>query len=146
MVIQIDCYDIKKNTPDSTVIQLSLPIRVYDVIVSLASVKQITISSVFIYTSPESEKHIDSSTSWEIDTYPLKLYYNIIQNRCASCYKRAAPIIGDCSFCLSKYCAIHRLPESHSCACINQCKQQLYEKNRDILMSQKCVASQITNY
>ena len=44
------------------------------------------------------------------------------QTCCAveECKERTAPIIGDCKYCQTKYCANHRLPEvraARSCAC-----------------------------
>jgi hypothetical protein len=139
---QLNCCNIKSQHITSISFVDELPIRVYDIKVALASALQNThISTLFIYTSPESEKHLDASSLW--DTQQSIVYYNSIQNRCTTCFKRAAPLIGDCNFCMSKFCAMHRLPESHTCACMNQCKQQQYETNRDTLMRNKCVASQI---
>lgn len=142
--LQLDCFDIKTQNTTSITMDVSQPIRVYDIKVALSSTLQNTpISSLFLYTSAESEKHLDASILWDIQS--TVVYYNMLKhtNRCAICFKRAAPLIGDCSFCLSKFCAMHRLPESHTCACMNQCKQQQYETNRDTLMRNKCVASQI---
>ena len=87
------------------------------------------------------DKHLDAAILW--DKQLSTVYYSSIPNRCATCFKRAAPLIGDCNFCMSKFCAMHRLPESHACACMNQCKKQQYETNRETLMRNKCVASQI---
>ena len=142
---QFNCCDIKSQNTTSISLVDEQPIRVYDIKAALASnLKNTHISTLFLYTSPDSEKHLDASIVWDIHHHSI-VYYNIIKhtNRCAVCYKRAAPIIGDCSFCQSKFCAMHRLPESHTCACMNQCKQQQYESNRDTLMRNKCVASQI---
>lgn len=142
---QFNCCDIKSQNTTSISLVDEQPIRVYDIKVALASnLKNTHISTLFLYTSPDSEKHLDASIVWDIQHHSI-VYYNILKhtNRCAVCYKRAAPIIGDCSFCHSKFCAMHRLPESHTCACMNQCKQQQYESNRDTLMRNKCVASQI---
>jgi hypothetical protein len=139
-----NCIDIKTQNTTSIVMDSSQPIRAYDIKVVLASTLPNTpISALFLYTTTDAEKHLESSVVW--DTQQTIVYYNILKhtNRCAVCYKRAAPIIGDCSFCQSKFCAMHRLPESHMCACMNQCKQQQYETNRDTLMRNKCVASQI---
>lgn len=139
---QLNCCNIKSQHITSVSLADEQPIRVYDIKVALTSNLQNThISSLFLYTTPETEKHLDASSLWDIQQ--TVVYYNSIQNRCATCFKRAAPLIGDCNFCMSKFCAMHRLPESHTCACMNQCKQQQYETNRDTLMRNKCVASQI---
>lgn len=140
--LQFNCIDIKSQNTTSILLIDNQPIRVYDIKVALASALQNThISTLFLYTSTSTEKHLDASYLW--DTQQPVVYYNSIQNRCATCLKRAAPLIGDCNFCMSKFCAMHRLPESHMCACMSQCKQQQYETNRDTLMRNKCVASQI---
>jgi hypothetical protein len=140
--LQFNCIDIKSQNTTSISLIDNQPIRVYDIKVALASALQNThISTLFLYTSTSTEKHLDASYLW--DTQQPVVYYNSIQNRCATCFKRAAPLIGDCNFCMSKFCAMHRLPESHICACMSQCKQQQYETNRDTLMRNKCVASQI---
>jgi predicted nucleic acid binding AN1-type Zn finger protein len=139
---QFNCVDIKSQNTTSISFADEQPIRVYDIKVALTSnLQNVHISTLFLYTSRESEKPLDASSLW--DTQQSIVYYNIIQNRCATCFKRAAPLIGDCNFCMSKFCAMHRLPESHTCACMNQCKKQQYETNRDTLMRNKCVASQI---
>jgi predicted nucleic acid binding AN1-type Zn finger protein len=139
---QLNCSNIKSQNTTSISFLDEQPIRVFDIKLALTSnLQNIHISTLFLYSSPESEKHLDALTLW--DTQQSIVYYNIIQNRCATCFKRAAPLIGDCNFCMSKFCAMHRLPESHTCACMNQCKQQQYETNRDTLMRNKCVASQI---
>ena len=139
---QLNCCNIKSQHITSVSLADEQPIRVYDIKVALTSNLQNThISSLFLYTTPETEKHLDASSLWDIQQ--TVVYYNSIHNRCATCFKRAAPLIGDCNFCMSKFCAMHRLPESHTCACMNQCKQQQYETNRDTLMRNKCVASQI---
>lgn len=139
---QFNCCDIKSLNTTSISLVDEQSIRVYDIKVALSSTLQNThISTLFIYTSPESEKHLDASSLWDVQQSIV--YYNSIQNRCTTCLKRAAPLIGDCNFCMSKFCAMHRLPESHTCACMNQCRKQQYEINRDTLMRNKCVASQI---
>jgi predicted nucleic acid binding AN1-type Zn finger protein len=141
---QFNCCDIKSQNTTSISVDTQQPIRVYDIKVALSStIQNAHISTLFLYTSIDAEKHLDASSVWNMQH--TIVYYNILKhtNKCAICYKRAAPIIGDCSFCQSKFCAMHRLPESHTCVCINQCKQQQYESNRDTLMRNKCVASQI---
>ena len=53
------------------------------------------------------------------------------------CKKKVAMIIGDCSYCSKKFCAIHRLPEGHACINISDCKRGHFEKNSTMLMEGK---------
>ena len=142
--LQLDCFDIKTQNTTTIMVNSQQPICVHDIKVALSSTMLNThISTLFLYTTINDEKHLEDSSVWDIQLSVV--YYNMLKhkNKCAVCYKRAAPLIGDCGFCQSKFCAMHRLPESHTCVGINQCKQQQYELNRDTLMRNKCVASQI---
>ena len=67
------------------------------------------------------------------------------KNTCkyGDCKKRAAIIVGDCSFCRLKFCSAHRLPEVHSCIGIDECKKLAVGRNSAILISGKCVGSKI---
>jgi len=66
-------------------------------------------------------------------------------NRCCfeSCTKKPALGIGDCKFCHRKYCAAHRLPETHSCSNLQDCRQQSYDKNKEKLIKEKCVGVKV---
>jgi hypothetical protein len=67
--------------------------------------------------------------------------------RCAlgDCPKRTVLIIGDCRFCSKSFCAGHRLPETHSCPQMETCRQASFEKNKEKLMGEKCVARKTTS-
>ena len=52
------------------------------------------------------------------------------------CGKRPAPIIGDCVYCNSKFCAQHRLPETHECSKLKECRQTAKTENAERLNSQ----------
>ena len=69
----------------------------------------------------------------------------IIKKRCAfeGCKLKTAPIIGLCNYCESKYCLAHRLPETHVCPKMNVCKDIQFNRNKDKLLSEKCVAAKI---
>ena len=56
-----------------------------------------------------------------------------------SCLERYAKVIGDCVYCKGKYCARHRLPESHHCQNIQSCKQLSFDTNHSKVMNGKCV-------
>ena len=72
-----------------------------------------------------------------------EVYYKKLKNACNICASKATMITGDCSFCLCKYCNLHRLPETHKCACMNKLKKDSYTDNYNRVMNGKCVAAQI---
>ena len=52
------------------------------------------------------------------------------------CVHKPAPIVGDCTYCGFKFCAQHRLPETHKCVNMKQCCQTAKSENTDRLNSQ----------
>jgi len=66
-----------------------------------------------------------------------------MKNRCPICIGKSATIIGYCKFCCLNYCASHRLPETHQCPNMADCKKQSFAENSQRVMSQKCVALKI---
>jgi ubiquitin C len=52
------------------------------------------------------------------------------------CSQRPAPIIGDCAYCSSKFCAQHRLPETHHCIKLKDCRQSAKDANTERLNTQ----------
>ncbi len=52
------------------------------------------------------------------------------------CTQRPATIIGDCAYCESRFCAQHRLPETHECVKLKQCRQIAKTENTQRLNSQ----------
>ncbi len=52
------------------------------------------------------------------------------------CTQRPAPIIGDCAYCASKFCAQHRLPETHHCIKLKDCRQTAKDANTERLNTQ----------
>jgi len=59
------------------------------------------------------------------------------------CTKKAAVVVGDCKFCQQHFCVKHRLPEMHSCTGLESCKKTSYDKNKEKLMKEKCVANKV---
>ena len=53
-----------------------------------------------------------------------------------SCNKKQALIIGFCKFCKKNFCTEHRLPESHHCEFLNDCKSCSFVKNKEKLLSE----------
>ncbi len=52
------------------------------------------------------------------------------------CTQKPATIIGDCAYCESRFCAQHRLPETHECVKMKQCRQIAKTENTQRLNSQ----------
>ena len=52
------------------------------------------------------------------------------------CVQRPAPIIGDCAYCGAKFCAQHRLPETHRCDKLKECRETAKTANTERLNSQ----------
>jgi len=61
----------------------------------------------------------------------------------SDCKRKPVLIIGDCKFCAAKFCAQHRLPETHNCTNIKDCKQQSFDRNKEKLLREKCVAAKV---
>lgn len=66
-------------------------------------------------------------------------------NKCFidQCLDRVAKIVGDCRYCSHAYCGKHRLPESHACEKLSNCRQESYARNEDKLLNGKCVADKL---
>ncbi|TPX37600.1 hypothetical protein SmJEL517_g00751 [Synchytrium microbalum] len=58
------------------------------------------------------------------------------KNKCAveGCIERPVKIIGDCRYCLNKYCSKHRLPEAHVCSGLQTCRDESVAKLTGKLM------------
>ncbi|KAK9467148.1 ubiquitin-related domain-containing protein [Lipomyces arxii] len=67
------------------------------------------------------------------------------KKRCSlkSCTSAPLRIVGDCSFCEGHFCAKHRLLEDHKCTGLQDCKQQLHERNALKLQQEQTVASKV---
>ncbi|KAK9482858.1 hypothetical protein V1527DRAFT_485339 [Lipomyces starkeyi] len=67
------------------------------------------------------------------------------KKRCSfkSCSSAPLRIVGDCSFCDGHFCAKHRLLEEHKCTGLQDCKQQLHERNALKLQQEQTVASKV---
>jgi len=57
------------------------------------------------------------------------------------CKNKPVLIVGDCKFCMSKFCNKHRLPEDHVCPQMQSCRDQSFMKNKLKLEGERCVAS-----
>ena len=59
------------------------------------------------------------------------------------CHLQYAMIIGDCKFCKAKFCSKHRLPEAHDCPHLQTCRQAQFDKNKEKVMGEQCVAAKV---
>jgi ubiquitin C len=59
------------------------------------------------------------------------------------CNLQYAMIIGDCKFCKLKYCGKHRLPEAHECSHMQTCREAHFERNKEKVMKEQCVAAKV---
>jgi ubiquitin len=62
------------------------------------------------------------------------------------CTQRPAPIIGDCAYCSSKFCAQHRLPETHTCVKLKDCRQTAKDANTERLNTQSLSTTMKVGY
>ncbi|KAK9379423.1 ubiquitin-related domain-containing protein [Kockiozyma suomiensis] len=67
------------------------------------------------------------------------------KKRCSfkTCSSTPLRIVGDCSFCDGHFCAKHRLLEDHKCTGLQNCKQQLHDRNAVKLQQEQTVASKV---
>ncbi|KAK9472728.1 ubiquitin-60S ribosomal protein-like protein L40 [Dipodascopsis tothii] len=60
-----------------------------------------------------------------------------------ACSSAPLRIVGDCTFCEGHFCGKHRLLEDHKCTGLQDCKQQLHERNALKLQQEQTVASKV---
>ena len=136
-----------KTRPEITSIAIGVDYtitkNIYDLKTAISKVLNIEIDTIFLYTSnsQNDEKRICQNTE-NIDKIE-EIFYKVLKNSCNVCSVKATMITGDCNFCKCKYCNIHRLPESHKCACIQAIKKESFNDNYSRVMNGKCVAAQI---
>jgi hypothetical protein len=67
------------------------------------------------------------------------------RKRCShkSCISAPLRGVGDCGFCQGHFCSKHRLLEQHDCIGLQNCKQQLHERNAEKLHQQQTVANKV---
>jgi predicted nucleic acid binding AN1-type Zn finger protein len=93
-----------------------------------------------IYTSDAHDAHLQT---------PLEIHFNtssaIAMPQCdiPTCKRKIAIIIGECTYCKKKFCATHRLPETHDCTAMDVCHQTAFDINAAKLFAGKCVKAKI---
>jgi len=67
------------------------------------------------------------------------------KSKCAfgDCNQKPVLIIGDCKFCNQKFCGGHRLAESHACQNMQACREEHFNRNKEKVLREKCVASKV---
>ena len=61
----------------------------------------------------------------------------------SSCTSKPQRMIGICKYCTGNHCSSHRLPESHSCASIEDCRQASVDQLSSKLLNEKCVGNKL---
>jgi predicted nucleic acid binding AN1-type Zn finger protein len=94
----------------------------------------------FIYTSDVHDVHLQTPLETHLDTSSA-----IAMPQCdiPTCNRKTAIIIGECTYCKNKFCAIHRLPETHDCTAMDVCNQTAFDLNAAKLFAGKCVKAKI---
>lgn len=115
--------------------------NIYELKKKLAEKIKIPIGDIFIYNIETPNLHYENFVNITEDMNTF--YYKIISNRCSVCSKKSTMITGDCNYCLCHYCNIHRLPENHTCPCLEKCKLDSYQENYNRVINQRCVTEQI---
>ena len=66
--------------------------------------------------------------------------------RCAldGCNKPQSIIVGNCKWCNLHFCNTHRLPESHCCIQLNDCKNSAFNINQNKLEKEKITCRKVT--
>jgi predicted nucleic acid binding AN1-type Zn finger protein len=78
----------------------------------------------------------NTNTTIVIETKPIPVARS--KTKCGNdgCGHKPAPIVGDCTYCGFKFCAQHRLPETHKCVNMKVCYQTAKTENTNRLNSQ----------
>jgi len=61
------------------------------------------------------------------------------------CRNAVMRIVGECPHCLTHFCGNHRLPETHACGKLKECREQAFELNRAKLESQTAIAPKLVS-
>ena len=62
-----------------------------------------------------------------------------------NCCARYVNIIGDCKYCKKKFCGSQRLPETHNCINLDNCKKNHFELNKQKVLGGECISKQISS-
>ncbi len=59
------------------------------------------------------------------------------------CNKPQSIIVGNCKWCNLHFCNTHRLPESHCCTQLNDCKNSAFNINQNKLEKEKTTCRKV---
>lgn len=122
-------------------IEIDRPTTIYEIRKLIQDLKNIPMAEIHIIKT-ELDEDIFYMNKDVVDNSRV-LRVRRIKNRCPMCFQKSATIIGNCRYCLLNYCSVHRLPESHLCPHLADCKRQSFEKNSHTVLSGKCIAPKI---
>jgi hypothetical protein len=127
------------NISSEKIIDLDCPINsIYELKSVLSTKLLIDIDSLFLYDGLDNGSLYQNNDDVRDITV---VYYRRLGNACNVCAKKSVMITGDCNYCKCKYCNVHRLPESHSCPRLNDCRKTQFNINHEKVMNGKCVSS-----
>jgi hypothetical protein len=136
-----------KTRPEVTSISISVDYtttkNIYHLKTQISNLLKIDLDTIFLYNSSIANDERRIYQNIDLIENIDEIFYKILKNSCNECGAKATMITGDCNFCKCKYCNLHRLPESHKCACLHTIKKDSYNENFNRVMNGKCVAAQI---
>jgi predicted nucleic acid binding AN1-type Zn finger protein len=136
-----------KTRPEVTSIPITVDYintkNIYQLKTEISNLLKIDLDTIFLYNSSIANDTRRIYQNMDLIENIDEIFYKILKNSCNECGAKATMITGDCNFCKCKYCNLHRLPESHKCACIHTLKKDSYNENFTRVMNGKCVAAQI---
>ncbi|CAL9729631.1 AN1-type zinc finger protein Tmc1p [Monosporozyma unispora] len=92
-------------------------------------------------TTTTTNNNTSTSTTTKVKSSKRKHKKNICFY--PDCTKLSAKFIGDCNFCNGHFCSNHRLMESHNCKGLDNCKEQLHQRNADKLNKEQTIVPKI---
>ena len=63
----------------------------------------------------------------------------------SECLGRPIKIVGDCKYCMKKFCPCHRLPEDHKCPNLSEIKGRSLAILSEKVMNEKCVGDKVSD-
>ena len=61
------------------------------------------------------------------------------------CKQKKSQSVGYCKWCQKTFCSAHRLPESHNCIGLKDCKTQAFNINKNKIYNEKCVMNKVAS-
>lgn len=100
--------------------------------------KHLDSSSTLASIAPESTLHLALPLRGGMAKKPTCDYKKDVVDQ--KCKEKINPIIGECGFCVGKYCSKHRMLESHNCTGLEDCKKESHARNAEKLNSERTMA------